>query len=75
MFDHSQLIVTKCNILFQALGGNKQALEEAATVSDRLIFEPFVVQCQRSKGWCGRDSLKELFPIQVRGKVTFEAGC
>lgn len=29
-----KLIVTEQNILFQALGGNKQALEEAATVSD-----------------------------------------
>lgn len=29
-----KLIVTEQNVLFQALGGNKQALEEAATVSD-----------------------------------------
>lgn len=29
-----KLIVTEQNALFQALGGNKQALEEAASVSD-----------------------------------------
>lgn len=38
MIYHQDLVVTKQNVLFEALGGNKQALEEAATVSDLSYF-------------------------------------
>ena len=45
MIYHYNLIVTGQNDLFKALGGSKQALEEAATVSDLSYFGTMLVRC------------------------------
>lgn len=55
-----KLIVTEQNVLFQALGGNKQALEEAATVSDLTCFGTVSWVCphiQPMDAYYGRGSI------------------
>lgn len=54
LIHHSNLVVTKYDVLFKALGGNKQALEEAATVSEPVLFLSWLVSKFNSviKSYC-----------------------